>query len=290
MIQSRTLFVLLLSACFLLLQGVIDLSYSAGVSINFSSLSVSGANTSAQTWGNNDSVVQSSNTAPTSQNTQTSSVPNNTATQNVNQNSNVSVTSASSTSSSISSSQQLQQQSSNNTTDNLFKTIEQDQTVKLTNIPNFNPLPEKESLLPSAEPYAVTVCLSYNDVSISGCADKKTPLEASEKLAAMILNKYLKGGEIRPFKVVMPSSMPPDQQIQLLRQIETDAIAIIEAGILKEGNPQKQNIIIDDVKIARQEAQSGINWSHNLKDDKSTHDFHIGKAFSQLNKILISGR
>ena len=140
-----------------------------------------------------------------------------------------------------------------------------------------------------AEPYVVTVCISYNDITATGCDDKKTPSQASEKLAAMILNKYLKGVEVRPFRVVMPSSVPSDQQIQLLRQIETEAISIIEARMLKEGSQQKQNII-EDTKIARQKAQSGVNWSHNLKDDKSSHDFHTGKAFSQINNISISGR
>lgn len=60
--------------------------------------------------------------------------------------------------------------------------------------------------------------------------------------------------------------------------------------MLEEGNHQKQNAIIEYAKIAREEAQSGVNWSHNLQDDKSSHDFHTGKAFSQLNNILISGR
>jgi len=155
---------------------------------------------------------------------------------------------------------------------------------------NFNPLSGDEPLLPQAEPYAVTVCISYNDMTASGCADKKTPSQASEKLAAMVLNKYLKGSAVRPFRVVMPASVPSPQQTQLLRQIETEAIAIIETRMLKEGNQQKQNIIIEDVKIARQEAQNGVNWSHNLTNDKSSHDFHTGKAFSQLNNILISGR
>jgi hypothetical protein len=164
-----------------------------------------------------------------------------------------------------------------------------------------SPLSSDEPLMPQAQPYAVIICLSYNDKNASGCVEKNTPSEASEKLAAMIIQKYLKGIEIRPFRVVMPSAMPPDQQIQLLRQIETQAVSIIGTRMLEElrssnifltetqeGRRQRQNIIIEDAKIAMQEAQKGINWSHNVKDDKSTHNFHNGKAISQLNNILIS--
>ena len=56
--------------------------------------------------------------------------------------------------------------------------------------------------------------------------------------------------------------------------------------MLKEGNQQKQNIIIVSAKIARQEAQSGANWSHNLKSDRTTHDFHIAKVFQQFSNIF----
>jgi hypothetical protein len=159
-------------------------------------------------------------------------------------------------------------------------------TIELVNPVNFSPLSGDEPLLPMAETYAVTVCLSYNNMTVSDCADKITPSQASEKLAAMMLNKYLNGVEVRPFRVVMPSVVPSDQQIQLLRQIETDAIAIMEAGMLKEGNQQKQNIIIASAKIARQEAQSGANWSHNLKNDRISHDFHIAKVFKQFSNIF----
>jgi hypothetical protein len=164
-----------------------------------------------------------------------------------------------------------------------------------------SPLSADEPLMPQAQPFAVTICLSYNDTNASGCVEKNTPSQAGEMLAAMILQKYLKGIETRPFKVVMPSAMPPDQQIQLLRQIETSAVSIIGNAMLEElrksniyltetqeGRLQRQNTIKEEARIALDDVQKGINWSHNLKDDKSTHNFHYGKAISQLNNILIS--
>jgi hypothetical protein len=166
-----------------------------------------------------------------------------------------------------------------------------------------SPLSKDEPLMPEARPYAVTICLSYNDSTAPGCSDKKTASQASEQLADVILNKYFKGNDIRPFRVVMPQAVPSEEQIRLLRQIETDAISIIETGMMQdlkslkifsseteEGRSQKQNIIIEDVKTARQEAEKGVNWSHSTKEDRSVHTFHEGKAFVQLNQVLISGR
>lgn len=166
-----------------------------------------------------------------------------------------------------------------------------------------SPLSSDQPLLPMARPYAVTICLPYNDSTAPGCIDKMTTAQASEILAAMILQKYFKGAEIRPFRVVMPSIVPPEMQNRILCQIETDAIYIIESKILEdlkkskifsseseEGRLHKQNIIIEDAKTAREDAQKGINWSHTSKEDRSTHAFHEGKAFVKLDKALVSGR
>lgn len=263
---------------FCLFQGEALIVYGEGVSINFNNLSISGATVSSQTWGN-----QTTATSPV---TPISSTPISSVseTQNVNQNS---IISSTSTSTNLSISGQIQQ---SNISGNLFKTFEQSSEFRT---PNFNSLSGKELLLPTAEPYSVTVCLSYNDKTASGCVDIKSPSQASEKLASMILKKYLKdlkGGDIRPFRVVMPSSMSTDQQIQTLLQIETETIALIEGVFLKKGNQQNQNVFIEYLKIARQEADSGVNWSHSSKDDSSIHTFNIRKAFSQLNNISISGR
>lgn len=285
---SRTLPTVLLAACLFLVHGGIAVVYSEGVTISFGALTVfaHGAGsetpiqTSTQVWGGSGTQI-----APT--------VPISTGIQN-------SISSVKSvTPIPVTSSPTSTQTTLSTSTSQKYTPITQapissyntpEHITELIHPINFNPLSGDELLLPLAEPYAVTVCISYNDMTASGCADKKTPAQASEKLAAMVLNKYFKGIAVRPFRVVMPSSVPSAQQTQLLRQIETEAIAIIETKMLKEGSQQKQNIIIEDVKIARQEAQSGINWSHNMRDDKSSHDFHTGKAFTQLNNILISGR
>lgn len=273
---SRTLLTVLLVACLFLIHGGIAVVYSEGVSINFQGMTI-------QTWGG--SGTQTAPTPPT--------VPSSTVIQNsissVTSTTSIPATSSAATSlSTLTTSTSQKYAPITQTSISSYNTPEH--ITELLHPINFNPLSGDEPLLPQAEPYAVTVCISYNDMTASGCADKKTPSQASEKLAAMVLNKYLKGSAVRPFRVVMPASVPSPQQTQLLRQIETEAIAIIETRMLKEGNQQKQNIIIEDVKIARQEAQNGVNWSHNLTNDKSSHDFHTGKAFSQLNNILISGR
>jgi hypothetical protein len=169
-------------------------------------------------------------------------------------------------------------------------------------MPNFNPLSEDEPLLPMAESYTVTVCVPYDNIALSDCRDKKTPLQASEILAAIILNKYLKGIEVRPFRVVLPSAAPLVYQTQLLRKIETEAIAIIEAKILEdlkkskiflseseEGRLQRLNIMTENAKRAIQEADSGANWSHNIKNDRTSHDFQTAKAFKQfINNMSVA--
>jgi hypothetical protein len=166
-------------------------------------------------------------------------------------------------------------------------------------MPNFNPLSEEEPLLPSAKSYKVTVCVSYNNIIAPSCRNKRTSSQASEILAAMILNKYLKGVEVRPFRVVLSSAVPSAKQTLLLRKIEKDAIAIIEAGMMEdlkksktflseseEGRQERLNIVIEDAKLALQDADNGVNWSHKIKDDKTDHDFQSSKAFKQFNNNI----
>ena len=304
---SHPLLSILLIA-FFLFQGWAAVVYSEGVSISFSNLSISGVQLSTQSWGTGTTQTNTTTTVPGT--TGTTSAPQD-STNNISPlfnsfintllqgSTTVSSPVTTTTTSTIpSTSNPLQKPAS---LSNILQTPEP--TEELIRPVTFKPLSEDEPLLPMAEPYPVTVCLSYNDMAVSGCPDKKTPSQASEKLAAMILNKYLKGIELRPFRVVMTSSVSSAQQIQLLCKIETEAIAVIEARMLEalkkskmflseteEGRQQKQNIIIEDSKRARLEAENGINWSHNLRNDRSIHDFHTGKAFSKLNNIAISGR
>jgi hypothetical protein len=302
---SRTLFLFLLSA-FFLFQGGVAVVYSEGVSISFSSMNISGAQLSTQSW--NTGGTQTTTTTPPGTSGTQSSSHDSTATvsplfssfiSSFLQGATIVSPQTSTTTSTISStSNQLPKTTSQSTILHTPKPTEE-----LIRPVTFNPLSGDEPLLPQAEPYVVTICLSHNNMAVSGCIDKKTPSQASEKLAAMILNKYLKGVEVRPFRIVMTSSVSSAQQIQLLCKIEKEAISILESKMLEdlrnskiflseteEGRQQKQNIIIEDSKRARQEAENGINWSQNLRDDRSIHDFHTGKVFSKLNNISISGR
>jgi len=277
MIRLQTALIALLAACLLLVQGEVAAVYSEGVSISVSSISI--GNTYNQALGN---------PAPASipGNTGTSTTTTTPGTQNISSFSATSSVTSPSSNSSISTSSQVQQQP--NTTDNLFQILEQTETSKLVRMPNFNPLSEEEPLLPSAKSYKVTVCVSYNNIVPSGCRYKRTPSQASEILAAMILNKFFEGTEVRPFRVILPSAVPLTEQTQLLRKIETEAIDIIKAKMLEDlkksktflsesekGRQQRLNIITQDEKRAIQEADSDANWSHNIQNDRSSHVFPL---------------
>jgi hypothetical protein len=151
-----------------------------------------------------------------------------------------------------------------------------------------------------AQAYAVAVCLSGYEPT-PDCRDK-TPLQASKKMATVILEQYFKGVEHGVFRVVMPSLLPQVEQIQLLRKIEYATIAIVEARMLEDvrnlkafswetpaERQQKQGVIMEDATNARREASNGSNWSHNWDNDKPSHDFHTGEAYRQLKSISISG-
>jgi hypothetical protein len=293
MIRLRTALIVMLAACLLLVQGGVVAVYSSGVTTFFSS--TTSVNTSNQTPGNQPSV-----SPPGSTGTSTTTMI--AGSQNIGSFSatTTSITPSPSSNSSTSSPSQVQQQP--NTTDTLFQTLEQSETSKLIRTPNFNPLTDEEPLLPSAASYKVTVCVSYHDIVASGCRNKRTSSQASEILAAMIFNEYLKGTEIRPFRVILPSAAPLTEQTQLLRKIETEAIDLIEAEILddlkkskiflsesEEGRQKMLNIITRDAKRALQEADSGANWSHNINNDRSSHVFQATKAFKQfINNISVA--
>ena len=271
MIRLRTIMIVLLVPCFFFVQGGFSIVYSEGGG---------GAPPNFQNYIN----------------TLTGILKNPSLAQDLTSPSSTSTTSALTNSTSI----YQNNTSANQTPFSSYDTPEH--TIELIVPMNFNPLTGNEPLLPMAESYTVTVCISYNNIAVSDCRDKKTPSQASEILAEMMLNKYLKGVEIRPFRVVLPSAAPLTEQTQLLRKIETEAIAIIEAKMLEdlkkskiflskseEGRQKRLNIIIEDAKRALQEADSGANWSHNIKNDRTSHDFQTAKAFKQfINNMSVA--
>jgi hypothetical protein len=179
-----TLLTVLIAACLFFIQGDVAVVYSQGVSINFSGLSVSGTQTSTQVWG--DSGTQTATSVPATSGTQ--NVSPGSVTISLQTPTTQTTTSTSSTTTSITPASTSQQYTSSTQTPfTSYNTPEH--TTEITLPVNFNSLSGEEPLLPLAEPYVVTICLSYNDMTASGCVDKKTPSQASEKLAAMILNK-----------------------------------------------------------------------------------------------------
>jgi hypothetical protein len=208
---------------------------------------------------------------------------------------------ASSANSALTSASENPKYNSTGTNDLLTSYNPREHTMEFLAPVKFSPISEKESLLPVAEQYAVTICISYNNIKVSNCSDIKTPLEASQKIASMVLNKHFKGTEIRPLKIVMSLLMPQDEQTQLLYQIETDAIKMIEAYILEElkssneyagdtpeTKQQKHNFIMNRTQIAVQEAQSGNDWSHNSKEDRTIHTFLTQKVFKQFENTILT--
>jgi len=163
----------------------------------------------------------------------------------------------------------------------LFDTDEQ-MTKELIRPAVFRSLPESESLLPCAQAYSVTVCLSFNNPPVPVCSGMTTPEEAARKLADNLLDGHFKKTDPRPFRVMMPAAMPMDQQKKLLYQIESRAISLIEA-----------QAFADEAKLkaydatARQEAQTGVNWTQTRKEDLSVHRYHTKEGFIKLTDCVI---
>jgi hypothetical protein len=149
--------------------------------------------------------------------------------------------------------------------------------------------------------YSIAVCMAAYDTS--GSCIGKTQMQTTQILAGMILKQYFKGIEAGYFRVLMPSGAPSIEQIQWLRKMERKAIDDVEAQMLEdirkgkafwwETEARKQEnlaAIMQDANMACQEADSGINWSHNVQEGAGTsHDFQAGKGLQLLKSIAESG-
>jgi len=168
---------------------------------------------------------------------------------------------------------------------------------------NFKPLTDDEPLMPCAEYYAVTICLTFNEITPDGCIETETtPTQTAEKLASFILNKSLKSVINRPFRIVFPTSMPEKNQLQVLHEIETKAISIIEKVSLQEMTRWSNHLSLTEEKrlqeqflsqyldIARQQADRGMNWTHILKRDKSIYNYNMPKIYANFKEILTHER
>ena len=272
MIQSlKKLSLALFIICFFFTQR--GLVYAQGVTIDFSSFSAGSIQINTQSWGNINTPSQP--TTPTTTGTLSTtylSAP--TSPSNSGITSTINLTGFNSSN-----------QRYNSTAGQLGynPTDPTGLTKDLIRPSTFSPLSEKEPLLPNAENFIVTVCLSLGSIHPSACSDEVTSKQASEKLAEIILDKYFKGTESRPFIVFLHSTIPMEQQKQMLHQIEIQASAIAESRIFKA-----DGIFIKEYdKIAREEADSGVNWTHISKDDKSIHDFNTKKAFTKLKNFAV---
>jgi len=161
-------------------------------------------------------------------------------------------------------------------------------------------LDDEEQQRGLAQSYVVAVCLAAYEAT--GACRGKTPAQATEMLAQMVLKQYFKGVEARYFRVLMPSSAPSVEQIQWLRKMELKAIDMVEAQMLEdlsrgrafwwESEAEKQEkraAIMADIRRATQEATAGTNWSHNWTDATPGHIFRPGEGLRLLRDISVSG-
>ena len=278
---KRNLQTIAMAALLFFVQGSAIVAYGSGVSINFSS--IPGMIQTPETTGTPIGTIPS-NTTSGMQSNKTLAADLNSEPRPY-----VEVTNIPSA---TTSNQNLNAPSSSASCPNCYNTSEH--TAELLVPSSFGTLPESESMLPAAEAYSVTVCLSYNGKAAPDCREKYTPSQTGEKLAAVMFNKYAKSAVVRPFKVVMPSFMSSDQQVQTLRQVEKKAIDIIESIMLKNSGREKQDVFAEEIRLARQEAESGTNWSQNQTEDRLTYvynnSYHVGQALDIINNMIISSR
>lgn len=229
---GEKLSLILLIICVLFSQRTIV--YGQGVSIDFSSFSSGSIQITTQSWGNTN--IPSS--PPTTSTPITPSMPTSTIgtsststyssiqTQTINSG----ISSTSTNLNNLTSSYQKLNNSTSGQSGYYKSYVPTELNKELIRSVTFSPLSEKEPLLPDAEPYIITVCLPFNNMSVSGCFDKVNNSEqASEKLAGILLNRYFNGTVSRPFRVIFPLVMPIKEQKNSLHQIEIQAIAIVES-------------------------------------------------------------
>ena len=145
-------------------------------------------------------------------------------------------------------------------------------------------------------PYIVAICINDDDLS-SDCLEKSAT-DASKRLATMILEEYLKSRRDGILKVVFPAGASFKERFDTLHDIETRAIAIVEAQLKYDvqnlepfiwdspaEKQQKIDIIQNNADNARKEADTGKNWNYEV--DHSSHTFRTGAAYQQLTHILI---
>jgi len=145
----------------------------------------------------------------------------------------------------------------------------------------------------------------------SDCLDK-TVYETSLKLGGLFISSYLKGKLGHLFRLTVPSLYSLYLTVELLISIEIEAINIVQAQIVSDlrkmrafhwlwsTEAEKERLLLmiqkDEDTInkwnreAREEANKGINWSHNWNGNgNSSHDFHPGPAYEQLKTIASLG-
>jgi len=156
--------------------------------------------------------------------------------------------------------------------------------------------------------FVIAVCASAGDLT-SDCLDK-TVYEASLKLGGLFISSYLKGNLDHLFRLTVPNLYSLYLTVELLCLLEIMAVNALLAQLendfrklrafnwTTEAEKALALIIIrkDEATInmwnreAREEANKGINWSHNWNGNgNSSHDFHPGPAYEQLKTISSLG-
>lgn len=196
-----------------------------------------------------------------------------------------------------------------------------DHVPRTSNVPTPKPVDDSNGNntldLPTSNPvpptvvqktFVMAVCAYVGDPT-SGCLGK-TVHEASLKLGEEFVSNYLKGGISNSFRLIIPILYSHSLALELLRLVATENIKAVWAEL--QNNLRKLQAInwptaaekarrlriirqdeetINKWKIeAREEANKGINWSHNWNGPgNSSHDFHPGPAYEQLKTISSLG-
>lgn len=133
----------------------------------------------------------------------------------------------------------------------------------------FNPLLEGEPILTFAEDFSMTFCISYKNVMAMNCSHENNFSDAVESLAENMINNFRTNVK-RPFKIILPATMPTSDQLHLLREIEKGALIIVNTKLPSDLLNQKGKLL-----------EGSPGWIHIWSTEKSIHYFNFKNYVSK---------
>jgi hypothetical protein len=153
--------------------------------------------------------------------------------------------------------------------------------------------------------FVIAVCANDSDVS-SECLEQ-SGRQAAIQLRGMLLQAFAEGVFSKTISIRFPYMTTPQKQFDFLMQIETVAIAAVQAKMqadVEKLKPfywdssgtkaakweavRKDRIAVNNwTQNATAGARSSSNWSHDWHSQ--THRFNEGTAYRQLKHVAIHG-